>query len=207
MNAYNPKLDGAKKIESAGLLILAMEQLMPKKWTPISRTAVLEAGSKQAALDRQKISASLTNLLHYSIVVELVVKYIWEQQYCKQAPRTHNVHRLFRKLTVEVRREVNDKYGACCVAYKESIQAGKAQHGQDVVAVEMADLDGALRWNADVVKDFKYEMKPRGLSVPAGMFWSTDRVWVMPSGTPNFAISLTRWASRRFPTNHVAEGS
>ena len=88
----------------------------------------------------------------------------------------------------------------CCQAYTDAIAAGQQQHGAEAVAVNMASLEEALRWNGEAVKNLKYEMAPRGRSVPTGMFWSSDHMWVVPRGTfPNFAIELTRWASGRDP--------
>ena len=52
----------------------------------------------------------------------------------------------------------------------------------------MANLEEALQWNQGAVKDLKYEMTPRGRSVPTGLFWDSDYVWVVPSAFPNFAI-------------------
>ena len=60
----------------------------------------------------------------------------------------------------------------------------------------MANLEEALDWNKDAVKNFKYEMTLQGRSVPTGIFWTSERFWVVPSTFPNFAIELTRWATR-----------
>ena len=46
------------------------------------------------------------------------------------------------------------------------------------------------------MRDLKYEMTLSGRSVPTGIFWNPERIWVLPSTFPNFAIELTRWAAR-----------
>ena len=90
------------------------------------------------------------------------------------------MHCLFQELKPETRRDVVALYDKCCIAYKTAIQAGKQQHGPKAVAAEMANLEEALQWNADAVKNLKYELTPRGRSVPTGIFWSSERVWVVP---------------------------
>ena len=185
------------KLNSAGLLILGMEGLRPGPGIPVSKAAVRDAGSVNAALDRQRIGTALTSAVLYAVVVELAVKHIWEEEHGKTAGHTHDVRRLFQAVSSQTRREVEALYNSCCVGYAAAIEAGKRKHGPEAVAVDMADLDEALQWNKDAVKNLKYEMTPRGRSVPTGLFWDSDRVWVVPSTFPNFAIELVRWAARR----------
>ena len=42
----------------------------------------------------------------YAIVVELVVKHVWEQELATTAEHTHNVHKLFKQLRPETRTEI-----------------------------------------------------------------------------------------------------
>ena len=188
------------KLDSASQLILGMEGLLPARVVPVSRAAVADASTVNDALDRQRFGAALTRSVLYAIVVELVVKHLWEQERGETAPFHHDVHRLFQQLRQETRRGVVALYDKCCIAYKTAIQAGKQQHGPKAVAVDMANLEEALQWNADAVKNLKYELTPRGRSVPTGIFWTSERVWVVPSTFPNFAIELTRWAARHHST-------
>ena len=157
------------KLCAASLLILGMEGLRPGRLLPISQAAIGDAGS---------------------------VKHMREQEHGKTAEHSHDVHRLFRALSSQTQRDVEALYNNCCVEYKASVQAGKQQHGSGAVAVDMANLEEALQWNQGAVKDLKYEMTPRGRSVPTGLFWDSDHVWVVPSAFPNFAIELARWAAR-----------
>ena len=153
------------------------------------------------ALDRQRLGTALTSAVLYPIVVELVVKHLWEREHGTTAPRSHDVHRLFEQLRPDTRRAVGALYAACCQAYTDMIAAGQKKHGAEAVAVNLASLQEALRWNEEAVKNLKYEMAPSGRSVPTGMFWSSDRIWVVPGTFPNFAIELTRWAARREPND------
>ena len=217
------------KLDSASLLILGMEGLRPGGCTPVSKAAVDAADTVHDAVDRQRYGTALTCAVLYPIVVELVVKHIWEQKHGKTAKYHHNVHSLFMELAPEVRRDVEALYDQCCHAYKSAMDIGQQQHGAEVVAVDMANLEEALRWNEEAVKSvftsgvrgiggvsgagdgpdggeppagdivgdrghLKYEMTPRGQSVPTGIFWSSKHVWIVPGTFPNFAIELTRWA-------------
>ena len=185
------------KLDSAGLLILGMERLRPYRLVPVSQAAIRDAGSANAALDRQRIGSALTSAVLYAVVVELVVKHIWEQEHGKTADHSHDVRRLFQALSLQTQRDVEALYNDCCVKYRAAIQVGKQQHGAEAFAVDMASLAEALQWNKDAVKDLKYEMTPRGRSVPTGIFWNAETVWVVPKTFPNFAIELTRWAAGR----------
>ena len=184
------------KLDSASLLVLGMEGLRPGGLLPVSQAAVRDAGSCEAAVERQRIAAALTNAVLYAIVVELVLKHIWEQEHGETAEHTHDVRRLFRTLSSRTRRDVEALYNTCCGKYRAAVDAGQREHGPGAVAVDMANLDEALQWNQHAVKNLKYEMTPHGRSVPTGLFWSSDTVWVLPTQLPNFAIELTRWATR-----------
>ena len=78
-NPYGSKLD------SANLLILGMEGLRPDGLVPVSQAAVEDAGTEKDAFERQKYGVAHTCIVLYVIVVELVVKHIWEQQQGKTA--------------------------------------------------------------------------------------------------------------------------
>ena len=106
---------------------------LPKPWPVVSQAAVEDAhglptyaGTEKDAVDRQKYGAVITCIVLYAIVVELVVKHIWEQQQGKTAEHHHDVHRLFKKLRSDTRCYIESLYDECCVAYKNAIQVGKA---------------------------------------------------------------------------------
>ena len=185
-----------EKLDSANLLILGMEGLRLGRVVPVSQAAVEDAGTEKDAVDRQKYGAALTCAVLYAIVVELVVKHLWEQKHAQIARYNHDVYRLFQQLEPKTQRDVLALYDKCCRAYKKAIQTGKQQHGSETVAVDMANLKEALQWNKLAMRDLKYEMTPSGRSVPTGIFWNSKRLWVLPSNFPNFAIELTRWAAR-----------
>ena len=185
------------KLNSASLLILGIEGLAPTGLLPVSRAAIEDAGTVQAAVDRQRLGASLSRVVLYAIVIELVVKHIWEEERGTTAKWTHDVHSLFLQLRPETQRHMIALYDKCCLAYKSAVHTGQRQHGPGAVAVDIANFEEALHWNEDAVKNFKYEMTPRGTSVPTGMFWNSETLWVAPNTFPNFAVELTRWAVHR----------
>ena len=89
-NPYRSKLD------SANLLILGMEGLRTGRMVPVSQAAVEDTGAVgKDAVNQQKFGAALTCAVLYAIVVELVVKHIWEQQQGVTAPYRHDEDRLF----------------------------------------------------------------------------------------------------------------
>ena len=185
------------KLDSANLLILGMEGLRAGRGVPVSQAAVEDAGAVSDAVDQQRLGAALTCAVLYAIVVELVVKHLWEQKHAQIAEYRHDVYRLFQQLEPKTQRDVLALYDKCCRAYKKAIQTGKQQHGSETVAVDMANFEEALQWNKHAMRDLKYEMIPSGRSVPAGIFWNSNgsEFWVLPSTFPNFAIELTRWAA------------
>lgn len=175
-----------------------MESLSADGLMPVSEQAVRDAGTVNDAVDRQRYGTALSCVVLYAIVVELVLKHVWEQEHGKTAKHSHDVHALFTQLRTATQLEVSVLYDECCRSYEGAVESGRQQHGADSVPVDIASLEESLRWNEAAIKDLKYEMTPRGQSVPAGIFWSSSRVWVLPGTFPNFAIKLTRWAAGRF---------
>ena len=197
MKNRKPVPNGSK-LDAARLLILGMEGLRPGRLVPLSQEAVEDAaGVYSEAVDQQILGSALTSAVLYAIVVELVVKHIWEQENAQTAEYSHDVHHLFQELNPKTQRAISVLYDKCCRKYKKAIQDGKQQHGRKAVAVKMANLEAALKWNADAVKNLKYELIPQGRSVPTGLFWTSKTFWVLPAYFPNFAIKLTRWAFHR----------
>ena len=174
------ELNNPSKLDSANLLILGMEGLRPGRVVPVSQAAVEDAGAVSEAVDQQRLGAALTCAVLYAIVVELVVKHIWEQKHAQIAWHRHDVYRLFQDLEPKTQRDVLALYDKCCRAYKKAIQTGKQQHGSETVAVDMANFEEALQWNKHAMNDLKYDMIPNGPSVPTGIFWNSNgSIWVL----------------------------
>ena len=181
------------------MLVLGIEGLQPSGMLPISSRALAEAGTPEVAKDRQIQGAALARVVLYPIVIELVVKHLWEEE-CgtgTEAPRNHNVRKLFGDLKSETQRQIRTIYDECRCGYDAAVQTGQQQRGPEAVAVDMTNLEEALQWNEKAIKDFKYDLTPRGQSVPTGMFWDSNTYWVVLSKFKNFAIELAHWASHR----------
>ena len=100
------------KLDSANLLILGMEGLRPGRVVPVSQAAVEDAGAVSDADDQQRLGAALTCAVLYAIVVELVVKHIWEQKHAQIARYRHDVYRLFQDLEPKTQRDVLALYAS-----------------------------------------------------------------------------------------------
>lgn len=185
------------KIESAGLLILGIETLRAQGLMPISAEAMDDSKNVDDAKDRQRIGNALTVTVLYSIVVELAIKQLWEDEYRSPARFTHNILDLFTKLDSVTQEDVTRIYDECCRAYVHAVQVGGQRLGKSAMQVGIANINEALKWNESAMKNFKYDMTPQGKSVPSGLFWNSDTIWVVPGHFPNFAVKLTRWAADR----------
>ena len=59
----------------------------------------------------------------------------------------------------------------------------------------MASLEEALQWNADAMIRLKYDLTPRGKTVPSGAMWDGETIWILPNNEMlNFGLQLVEWA-------------
>ncbi len=201
------------KLYSATLLIRGMEGLSLGGAVLVPQKAIEDDGMAKAK-NLQIRDNALTRVVLYAIVVELVVKHVWEQEFGTTAEHTHNVHKLFKQLRPETRSEIEALYDECRLAhknyfrraYQDVTQAGILKDGSVAEAFDVASLEEALRWNEEAMRDLKYTMKPDGPSVPAGVGWHGDSFVVPPGRLPNFAVELTGWAGRQSSTGGTAGG-
>ena len=183
------------KIESARMMARAMRRLSPDAPIPVPAEKAKDPVSREAAMDRERIAAALTNVALYAIVVELVIKHLWEQKTgCVKAPYHHCIHELFEDLDQTTKDKIGALYDECCADYRKAVLAGKKQHGAAIVDVNLADLEEAFKWNTSAIKNFKYSLTPSGKTVPAGMMWGSSNEWVLPAAFRNFAIELSKIA-------------
>ena len=75
-----------------------MEGLRPSGLMPVSKAAIDATDTVNDAVDRQRYGTALTCALLYLIVIEFVVKHMWEQEHGKTADYHHNVQSLFSDL-------------------------------------------------------------------------------------------------------------
>ena len=157
-----------------------------------------DAEASEEHVDHQRLAKALTSVVLYPIVVELILKYLWEKEHQKESPHTHDLRKLFSELKDETKQDIESIYEKCSRDYTDVIKkAGEAAHGNH--EIDMATFEEALDWNKEAMRNLKYEMTPHGKCVPTGVMWNSERIWVVPQWFPNFAIELTRWErSRRF---------
>ena len=143
-------------LEAARSLSLGIECLRASGLLPVSLRSIQDAaGSVRVATDDQRLGNALTSVGIYAIVVELVVKHLWEKEFAKAAKPTHNVHKLFLELQSDTKDAVKPLYDECSGAYKAAMQEGQKQLGVDVVSVDMATLEDALDWNSNAIRNFR----------------------------------------------------
>ena len=114
------------KIESARMMARAMRRLSPDAPIPVPAEKAKDPVSREAAMSRERIAAALTNVALYAIVVELVIKHLWEQgSGCEKAPHHHRIQELFEDLDQTIKDKIGTLYDECCVDYRKTALAGK----------------------------------------------------------------------------------
>ena len=79
----------------------------------------------------------------------------------------------------------------------EKQHAHVVQAGSDKTkGVAVASIQEALAWNDKAMVSLKYDLKPRGVTIPANAMWDGDMVWFMGGGVQaeNFAEALAKFA-------------
>ena len=196
------------KLYSATLLIRGMEGLSLGRSVFVPARVIEDAGSVETACSIQVRDNALTRVVLYAIVVELVVKHVWEQEHGRTARYTHRIHELFKELSEETQTEIENLYERCRLPYKNwirdvyqrALHAAALNDTRAAVPEDVASLEEALQWNECAMRNLKYTMKPEGPSVPTGVGWHGDSLVVSSNAVPNFAVELTRWAEQRSST-------
>ena len=78
------------------------------RWAPPTRADI------ECTIEQQRVEMARTCAVLYPIVVELVLKHIWEHEQGKTANFNYNVHSLFVQLTRETQFDVKFCYDQCC---------------------------------------------------------------------------------------------
>lgn len=184
------------RLETAKIHVQGIEILQAARHiTPIAGRNVNQAGTLRKARDDAIHASGLTAIILYAVAVEQVVKYLYEgEQRGRKAHASHNTRKLFPQLSESTQSEIKRIYTQCMKAYDEVAQAALHQTG---AVIKTAPLTKALAWNDETMKDFKYTLTPHGQkTVPCGIAWNKETLWVLPPEAPNFAVALTEWAGR-----------
>ena len=114
-----------------------------------------------------------------------------------QRPSTRTTSReIFSELQSGTRAKIEAIYEGNRKHYTRIVSEGTRQLGAEGIQVEMASLVEALRWNAKAMVNLKYDLIPRGKTVPAGAMWDGETIWFgSEKDMPNFGLQLVDWAA------------
>ncbi len=152
--------------------------------------------SREDAEDRSRLDFGMTSIVLYALIVELTIKGIWSYENRDAEPEhTHHIANIFNKLQHGTQTQIKRIYESACERYALVLSEGRRQLGKERFQVEMASLEEALQWNANAMIHFKYDLTPRGKTVPAGAMWDGETIWILPKDkVPNFGLQLVEWA-------------
>ena len=151
--------------------------------------------SREEAEDRSRFDFGMTSIVLYALIVELTIKGLWSYENGRAEPEhTHHIANIFNRLQRDTQTQIKRIYENACEHYALVQSEGKQQLGKERFQVEMASLEEALQWNANAMIDLKYDLTPRGKTVPAGAMWDGETIWILPKDkVPNFGLQLVEW--------------
>ncbi len=164
------------------------------------RLVVAQPGeSREAAEDRSSFDLGVTSIFLYALMVELTIKGLWSYENFGAEPKhTHHIENIFSKLQSGTQTQIETIYESNRKHYTRVLSEGKHQLGEERIQVEMASLVEALQWNANAMVHLKYDLIPRGKTVPAGAMWDGETIWIGPEDNmPNFGLQLIEWAGEK----------
>jgi HEPN domain-containing protein len=92
---------------------------------------------------------AITGHFLQAVVLELLVKILFELDTKKQAPFTHNLPKVYKELDSTTRKKIEDSYGLA--------RERKRQLFANIPDVTFGPLSDVLRNNETIVKNFKYD--------------------------------------------------
>ena len=177
-------IPGMSKCEVARVFAAQIEKLQPEN-NPI---ITLNGDQNQVEL-----ASGYASIILYTFVVELVIKGIWEKRYNKQAKYTHNISHMFKELSKGHKTSIINIYENCCATYLERLK----------LEATMMPFEESLEWNQKAIKGFKYDLcfdrldhPPIGLFIQRECPQEQQYMIIFSEGNHNFAIELSKWASR-----------
>ena len=133
--------------------------------------------SLESAKDNSIIDFAMTSIFLYALIVELTIKGLWSYENCgKEHQHTHNIANIYSKLEHSTQTQIKIIYDSSCKYYTQVISKGEQQLGGKNIQVEMASLVEALEWNEEAMVNFKYDLTPRGKTIPAGVIWDCETI-------------------------------
>ena len=175
----------------------AVERSLRRLQAASSRIAVgLPGESREDAKSNSQFDCAMISIFLYALIVELTIKGLWSYENCGAEPEhTHHIANIFSKLKHDTQTQIETIYESSCECYTPVLSEGEQRLGKEGIQVEMASLSEALQWNADAMVHFKYDLTPRGKTVPAGAMWGGDTIWTLSADKgQNFGLRLVKWA-------------
>ncbi len=156
----------------------------------------LAGESREEAEDDSRRDFGSTSIFLYALIVELTIKGLWSYENGgAEAEHTHHIEKIFRELETSTQAQIEAIYERNRKYYTGIVSEGKQRLGEDGIQVEMASIKQALKWNAKAMVHLKYDLMPRGKTVPAGAMWDGETVWFgSEAAMPNFGLQLVDWA-------------
>ena len=153
--------------------------------------------SREEAENGSGLDFGVTSVFLYALIVELTIKGLWSyENRGAEAEYTHHIEKIFRELQTGTRAQIDAIYESNRKHYTRIVSEGKQQLGEESIQVEMASIEEALQWNAKAMVHLKYDLLPRGKTVPAGAMWDGETIWFGSEVVmPNFALQLVDWAA------------
>ena len=157
----------------------------------------LAGESREEAENDLRLDFGVTSIFLYALIVELTIKGLWSYENGgAEAEYTHHIEKIFRELRTGTRTQIEAIYEGNRKHYTRIVSEGKHQLGEDGIQVEMASIKQALKWNAKAMVHLKYDLIPRGKTVPAGAMWDGGTIWFgSEADMPNFGLQLVDWAA------------
>ena len=153
--------------------------------------------SREEAENGSRLDFGVTGIFLYALIVELTIKGLWSyENHGAEAKHTHHIENIFSELQGGTRAQIEAIYEGNRKHYTRILSEGKRQLGEGGIQVEMASLVEALQWNAKAMVHLKYDLVPRGKTVPAGAMWDGETIWLGSEvDMPNFGLQLVDWAA------------
>ena len=109
--------------------------------------------------------------------------------------RRHAVVELYSDLAPDTQTAIEAIYERCREQHARVAEAGSDK----TKGVAVASIQEALAWNDEAMVSLKYDLKPKGVTIPANAMWDGDTIWFMRSGVQaeNFAEALASYALAR----------
>ena len=180
-------------IEAADSLAIAARHLRTCRLhnVPAGQPGTIEDGA-----DRSRYGMGMGRLVLFAVIVELCVKGLrLLDEPARQVVRRHVVVELYRDLAPDTQSAIEAICERCREQHARLVQAGSDKTD----GVTLASIQEALAWNDEAMVSLKYDLKPKGVTIPANAMWDGDTVWFMGAGVQaeNFAEALANYALGR----------